>query len=234
MAGCRDKRLNCLEAQVDGFIHGRIRVCIHQHAFDLLASQAAAFDQVLDHGFRWFHDCCQGVAFHRHVGEHCLLFKREPGKTRPRELHDLACENPARFTLMSQTQDHVLGRARRRQFSCQTNADGARHPACDFIMFPDAGNLSVADTIRQAIQRARRAGMRIRAEDHLAGQRNFFANHGVAYARAAAGRGDVILNAGFLGHPLLAFAKIFDSGERFGGDSRKIAGEGEVIGKRMD
>ena len=114
--------------------------------------------------------------------------KENVAKAGSGELHDLAGEHSFRFALMRQVQDDILGCARRRQCSGQTDANGSRNTSGNFVVFPDACDLRVADAVCKTVQRACRTCVRIGAEDDLSRQRDFLTNDRVTNSRAAARR----------------------------------------------
>ena len=223
MAGRRDKSFHGVKVQIDGLIHLRVPIRIHQNGLDLTALEPPPLDKILDHRFSWFHDRGQGIAFHSHVGKHRLLLKREVLQSRSSEFHDFARKYSSGFGFMGEMQNHILRGTRWPQVSGEANAYCLRHAAGNFIVFPHTRNFRVADAVCQTIQRTGRAGVRVGSNDDLAGQSDFFADHGVAYAGTPAVCGCVIVNAGFLGNAFLALTKVSDSGKRFRRDSRKIS-----------
>src|SRR5688500_11425502 len=90
--------------------------------------------------------------------------------------------------MMSEMQIVVFGGTGRPRFSEKPNPDSLGNAAGDFIVFPDACDLGIADAICQAIQCACRTRVRIRADNHLSGPCNFFTNHRVTDPAAAVGR----------------------------------------------
>src|SRR5206468_5088425 len=154
---------------------------------------------------------------------------RETLETRSGKFHDLAGEHTGRFAFASEVQDDILRGAGRAQVSSESNPDCRRDAACNLVVLPHARDFRVTHAVRQTIQRARRAGVRVGANDHLAGQGNFFAHDGMAYAGATTERGSVILDSGFGRDAFLTLTKIADAFKRLGRDRGKICGQSEVI-----
>jgi hypothetical protein len=218
MTWSRDQGLNTGEIEIDGVIRLGVLVGIHEHRLHFRTLQATSFHEISDHRLGWFHDGRQGITFDGHVGENGLLFEREFTESWAAEFHHLACERSPLLAFLGEMQDDIFRSARRLQLSCEPDSNGSWHAAGNFIVFPDAGDLRIADSIGEAVQGSGGTCVGIGANDHLPGQRDFLAHDGVANPGASARRIRVELNTELLGDPALALAKIFDSSESFAGD----------------
>src|SRR5205085_1227526 len=133
----------------------------------------------------------------------------------PGKFHNFAGEDPAAFAFLGEMKDEVFRRARLSELSGKTDPHRVRNTARHFIVFPDAGNFGIADSVRKTVKRSGRTRVRVGAANHLAGKRNLFAHDRVTYTGAASARRGVVLDTRFFGHALLSGPKILNSRQSF-------------------